>query len=176
MRPLTALLALTAFTFAADVPRPLPASHVFQAGGGASIDLASYKGKVLAVEFLNTTCPHCQRCSRALQKMMNEYGGRGFQAVGVAINEMANMLVPDYIKSQGLGFPVGWAPREQAHEFLQHPLMLIMYVPQLVFIDKKGVIRAHYPGGDKFYENEDVNMRNQIEALLKESTTAARKK
>ena len=177
MRLLTALLALAASTFAAEIPRPLPDKHVFQAGGGTSIDLAAYKGKVLAVEFLNTTCPHCQKCSRSLQKMMNEYNGRGFQAIGVAVNEMASMLVPDYVKSQGLGFPVGWAPRELSHEFLQHPLMLIMYVPQLLFLDKKSVIRAQYPGGDKFYENEEVNMRNQIESLLKESAApAARKK
>jgi hypothetical protein len=38
----------------------------------------------------------------------------------------------------------------------------------MVFIDRKGVIRAQYPGSDKFYENEEANMRKEIEALLKE--------
>lgn len=135
---------------------------------GGAIELAKYQGKVVALEFLNTTCPHCQKCSLALQKMQQEYGPKGFQALGVAINEMAHMLVPDYIRNNSLTYPVGYAQREKAHEFLQHPAMLIMYVPQLVFIDKKGIIRAQYPGGDKFYENEEANMRAQIESLLKE--------
>ncbi len=51
-------------------------------------------------------------------------------------------------------------------------MMLIMYVPQLVFLDRKGVIRAQYPGGDKFYQDEEKNMRTQIESLLKETGTA----
>lgn len=174
MRLLAASLALAVLAFAADIPRPLPRNATFPRAGGNTIDLAGYKGKVVAVEFLNTTCPHCKKCSRALQKMQQEYGGRGFQAIGVAVNEMANMLVPDYIKELGLSFPVGWGPREQVHEFLQHPLMLIMYVPQLVFLDRKGTIRAQYPGGDNFFNNEENNMRNQIESLLKEPVTAKR--
>lgn len=159
---------------AADIPRPAP-SMVFNTTNGAPIDLAKYKGKVVALEFLNTTCPHCQKCSQALQKMQQEYGSKGFQALGVAINDMSHMLVPDYVKNFGLTYPVGYAPREKAHEFLQHPTMLIMYVPQLVFLDKKGIIRAQYPGGDKFYADEEKNMRAQIEALLNEkvTTTAA---
>jgi hypothetical protein len=37
-------------------------------------------------------------------------------------------------------------------EFLQHPMMLIMYVPQLVFIDRKGVIQAQFQGGSDFFK------------------------
>jgi hypothetical protein len=45
-------------------------------------------------------------------------------------------------------------------------------MPQLVFIDRKGIVRAQYPGDDKFFkEAEETNMRNQIEALLKDSGT-----
>ncbi|MCC6585567.1 MAG: TlpA family protein disulfide reductase [Bryobacterales bacterium] len=167
-----ATLALALPIFAADIPRPAP-PITFPLVNGGSIDLAKYKGKVVALEFLNTTCPHCQKCSQALQKMQQEYGPKGFQALGVAINEMAHMLVPDYIRNYSLTYPVGFAQREKAHEFLQHPTMLIMYVPQLVFIDKKGIIRAQYPGGDKFYQDEERNMRSQIESLLKETGPSA---
>lgn len=171
MRNFLSMVTLAAVTslvaVAADIPRPAPAM-TFPLVNGGTIDLASYRGKVIALEFLNTTCPHCQKCSQVLQRMQQEYGPKGFQALGVAINEMAHMLVPDYIRNYGLTYPVGYAQREKAHEFLQHPTMLIMYVPQLVFIDKKGIIRAQYPGGDKFFQDEERNIRNQIEALLKE--------
>lgn len=163
------LCAITAASsFAADIPRQAPAM-TFALVNGGTIDLAKYKGKVIALEFLNTTCPHCQKCSQNLQKMQQEYGPKGFQALGVAINDMAHMVVPDYIRNYGLTYPVGYTHRDKAHEFLQHPTMLIMYVPQLVFIDKKGIIRSQYPGGDKFYQDEERNMRSQIEALLKEA-------
>ncbi|MEZ5356298.1 MAG: TlpA disulfide reductase family protein [Bryobacteraceae bacterium] len=156
---------------AADLPRPTPAM-VFKKPEGGVIDPKQFLGKVVALEFMITTCPHCQRCSQILQKMQNEYGDKGFQALGVATNDMAHMLVPDFKKNYGIHFPMGWAPRDDAHSFLQHPAMLIMYVPQLVFIDRKGVIRAQFAGNDDFFRDEERNVRNQITSLLNEKTAA----
>ena len=155
----------------ADLPRPAP-NMTFKMPGGGAIDLTQHRGKVVALEFLITTCPHCQKCSQILQKMQDEYGPKGFQALGVATNEMAHMLVPDYVKNFALRFPVGFAPREQAHEFLQHPLMLIMYVPQLVFIDRKGVIRSQFAGGSDFFKEEEKSIRAKIDEMLKETASA----
>lgn len=155
----------------ADIPRPAP-NMTFKMPQGGVIDLTQYRGKIVALEFLITTCPHCQKCSQILQKMQDEYGPKGFQAVGVATNEMAHMLVPDYVKNFNLRFPVGFAPREQAHEFLQHPMMLIMYVPQLVFIDRKGVIRSQHQGGSDFFKDEEKNIRATIEDMLKAAPAA----
>lgn len=159
---------------AADIPRPTP-DMKFKMPSGGVIDLNQYRGKVVALEFLITTCPHCQKCSQILQKVQDEYGPKGFQALGVATNEMAHMLVPDYVKNFNLRFPIGFAPREQAHEFLQHPLMLIMYVPQLVFIDRKGVIRSQHAGGSDFFREEEKNIRARVEELLKEPAAATSK-
>ncbi|MBK5290677.1 MAG: TlpA family protein disulfide reductase [Acidobacteriia bacterium] len=169
--PVCLLLSVSVSLQAADVPRPAPAAS-YKTPTGATINIADYKGKVVALEFLITTCPHCQRCSALLQKMYKEYGPRGFQPLGVATNDMAHMLVPDYVRQFGLSYPVGYAPREKAHEFLQLPLMLIMYVPQLVFIDRQGVIRAQYGGQDKFFTDEETNMRKQIEAMLSDAKPA----
>ena len=155
----------------ADLPRPAP-NITFKMPSGGVIDLTQHRGKVVALEFLITTCPHCQKCSQILQKMQDEYGSKGFQALGVATNEMAHMLVPDYVKNFALRFPVGFAPREQAHEFLQHPLMLIMYVPQLVFIDRKGVIKAQYAGGSDFFKEEEKSIRTQLDEMFKETASA----
>jgi peroxiredoxin len=157
---------------AADVPRPTP-NMVFRKPEGGVIDLKEFRGKVIALEFLNTTCPHCQRCSKILQQMQNEYNAKGFQALGVATNEMAQILVADYKKNLGVYFPIGYASSDESHSFLQHSPMLIMYVPQLVFIDRKGVIRAQFAGNDPFFKDEERNVRAQIEALLKEGVAPA---
>lgn len=152
---------------AAEVPRPAP-EFVIKFTSGQQILLSQYRGKVVALEFLSTTCPHCQTCSALLEKMYKEYGPRGFQPLAVAFNEMAGLLVPDYIKQSGLTFPVGFSERDPVLNYLQHPTILRLMVPQLIFIDRKGTIRAQHGGDTDFFTNEEKNMRAQIEALLKE--------
>jgi peroxiredoxin len=158
--------------FAADVPRPAPAT-LFRTHDGSVIDLSKYKGKIVALEFLLTTCPHCQNTAQALQRMSQEYGAKGFQPIGVATNQMAHMLTAEFKQKFGITFPVGFTEHDTAVNWLQHPVMLTMYMPQLVFIDRKGTIRAQYPGTDKFFEDQENNMRKQIEQLLREPAAGA---
>lgn len=172
---LLSVAALAAFSLiAADVPRPAPKT-VFQAANGVTIDTSKHAGKVIALEFLLTTCPHCQKTAQILQRMQDEYGSRGFQALGVATNTEVPTVVEDFRRQFGVKFPVGWGQRDVVHTYLQHSVMQTMYMPQLIFIDKKGMIRAYYPGGHNFYDDmrQVQNMRDQIEALLKESATTS---
>ncbi|MCW5978221.1 MAG: TlpA family protein disulfide reductase [Bryobacteraceae bacterium] len=159
--------ATAALLLAAQVPRPAP-EFVFSLPTGKTINLSSYKGKVVALEFLLTTCPHCKRCSSSMQRVYEELGGRGFQPLGVAINDGAQELIPGYARELRLTFPIGMTDRNKVIDFLQHPVMLTMMMPQLVIIDKKGTIRAQYSGTDPFFENEDQNLRNIVEPLLKQ--------
>jgi peroxiredoxin len=160
---------------AAEVPRPAPAVS-YPTTTGTNINLANYKGKVVCLQFLLTTCSHCQTTSGILQRMYQQYGPKGFQVLGVATNDNAASLVPNYIRSLGLSFPVGYTSREKAHEFLQLPLMMIMYVPQLVFIDRQGVIRAQYGGASEpFFLDRENNIRKQIESMLGIKSSSAKK-
>ena len=84
------------------------------------------------------------------------------------------MAIPnDFRQKYGLSFPVGVQTEDRVKEFLQHSTMLRFLLPQVVFIDRKGVIRAHFPGGDPFFEGQEANMRKQIEMYLLEGTPAA---
>lgn len=163
-------LGLGAFSLlGAEVPRPAPELAI-KLPNGQQLLLSQFRGKVVALEFLLTTCPHCQQASRLMNQLYKEYGPRGFQPLGVAFNDMAMMLVPEYVKDLQLTFPVGVGTRESVIDFLQHPRIMRMLVPQMVFIDRKGVIRAQYGGDDPFFQNEEKNMRAQIEALLREGS------
>ena len=162
-----ALAALAAFSVAAaDVPRPAPDFTVNMANG-KPIKLSDYKGKVLVVEILLTTCSHCQRASQGINKVQRELGAQGMQSIGVAVNEMAQMLVEDYTKQFNLDFPVGWSTREPVVQLLQHPVMMKMSFPNVLIIDRNGQIRHQFPGGDKFFENEEKNLRDLVLPLLK---------
>lgn len=151
----------------AQVPRPAPDLSFFLPSGKV-IELEKYKGRVIALEFLLTTCPHCQRTSQLMQKLYQEYEGRGFQPLGVAINDGAQKLVPAYVKEYRVTFPIGVGDRNMAVSFLQHPVMMQLMMPQLVFIDRAGRIRAQYPGTDPFFRNEEVNVRKVLDELLAE--------
>ncbi|MBV8812296.1 MAG: TlpA family protein disulfide reductase, partial [Acidobacteriaceae bacterium] len=60
--------------------------------------LSQYRGKVVALEFIFTTCPHCQAASRLMTKLQNEYGQRGLQVLDVAVNQNADLLVENFQK------------------------------------------------------------------------------
>lgn len=157
-------LSLRAFT--APVPRPAPDVEILLSSGEPLL-LSSLRGKVVALEFLLTDCIHCQRCSGILQQMYQEFGPKGFQPVGAAINDNARALVPTYMGNLGLKYPVGVTPRKAAYDFLGYGMDEPLHTPQLVFIDRKGLVRAQYSGDGDFFRNEEVNVRNQIEAMLK---------
>lgn len=171
----TAILTLAlagASLFAADIPRKAPEFVVQLPQGGQKL-LSDYRGKVVCVEFLYTTCPHCQHGSQVLSKFQNEFGAKGFQALGIAFNPMSKMLVPDFVKQFNVNFPVGFAERDQVVSFLQYPIDEALHVPQLVFIDRKGMVRKQSLPRNDSDTGTEANMRKLIEQLLAEPASAA---
>jgi thiol-disulfide isomerase/thioredoxin len=130
--------------------------------------LSEYRGKVVALEFIFTTCPHCQAASKVMTKFQEEFGARGFQAIDVAVNANADLLVENFARDYKVGFPVGWVPQEQMTAFMGFTDGRFV-VPQLALIDRKGVI--HYQTPAKEDDNWDKQMtdeaiRAHIEELL----------
>ena len=82
------LLALTSVLSAAD-PRPAPELVIKSATGQEQL-LSKFRGKVVAVEFLLTTCPHCQKASQNLQKLYKELGPQGFQPCSLFFSTSVN--------------------------------------------------------------------------------------
>src|SRR3954469_19614248 len=157
---------------AAEVPRKTP-EFAAQMPAGGQLLLTQYKGKVIVLEFAYTTWPHCQASARLLTQLYKEYGPRGFQPVAVAFNPDANMLVTDFVKQNGVTFPVGSSPREPVLNYLQLSPDERLSVPQLVIIDRKGMIRQQsLPSMDEKTATE-ANLRNMIETLLKEPAATA---
>lgn len=167
------LLSLTAG--AAQVPRRSP-EFAIALNGGKQILLSEYKGKAVALIFILTYCPHCQVTIQHLVKFQNEFGPRGFQVLSSAIEDMASLAVPDFIRRFQPNFPVGYNTRDPVLEYLQHPSMFKLLMPQLVLIDREFNIRAQYAGDDPFFgPDQEKNLRAKIEALLDEGKPAVKK-
>lgn len=167
---LACLSALTPLS-GAEVPRPSP-NYTVKLPSGQQIPLSSYRGKVVALLFVSTTCPHCQETCRLMSSLQKEYGPRGFETVAAAFNTMARMLVPEFVQKSGATFPVGYDEWESVAGFLQRPTILQTFVPIMVFIDRQGVIRGQYLGDDSFFGAQEKNIRSMIETLLKAPAAA----
>ena len=172
---LASALLLTTMASAAPVPRPAP-NFVVNLTPSGQITSDQFKGKVVILTFIFTTCPHCQHLTQYLTGLQKEYAPRGVQVLSAAFNDMAKMYVPDFIKQYKPSFPVGYTTRPEVVAFLGHSIMEQMYVPVTVFIDRKGVIRGEYLGDDAFYQNYEKNIRAQVEELLKAPAPATKTK
>lgn len=173
-------ISLAPLSVAQTLPRPAREFVVKPVTGG-EISLSSLKGKVVCLEFLFTTCPHCQHEAQLLSKLNTEYASKGVAILGVAIDTnllpgLVQETVSKFIQNYRVNFPVGYAPADSALGFLGVSTMERWAVPQVAIIDKKGMIRAQTPPqSDAKFQQEDY-LRSQIEMLLKESGSAAKPK
>jgi len=134
--------------------------------------LSSYRGKVILLAFVHTTCSHCQAYTGMLVKLHKDLGP-GFQPIEIAWNPQARMLVPGFMKEFGTDFPVGYSETyEVIMNFMGFSVMDRPVVPLAVVIDKKGMIRAQSgPQGDENLQNE-AKLRELLGSLLQESGPA----
>lgn len=169
---LCTFLALTAF--ALEVGKPSPALAI-QMKGGSSIQLSQYKGKVVALAFMLTTCPHCQNLTKYLNSIAKEYEAKGAQIVGCAFNDDAPQLVGQFVQQFGGNFPVGYCPRQEVMGYVSWSDLNAkpFYVPHMVFLDRRGIIRGDFAGESDFMSHSDVNIRKELDELLKGGTTTS---
>jgi peroxiredoxin len=160
--------------FGAQVPRKAP-EFVFQMTDGPQQLLSQYRGKTIVLAFMFTTCPHCQHTAQVLTKVQTEYAERGVQVLGACFDDGAATRTQQFNKQLGLNFPVGISNQGSVLEFVQHPPTEPYFVPILVFIDKTGMIRSQYVGDEKFLNNQEVNIRAEIDKMLKGPGRAAPK-
>jgi peroxiredoxin len=170
------LLALAVPAFAQPPAiRKAPEFTITDANGKESL-LSSYRGKVVVIGFIYTTCPHCQAFSVVLEKLYKEYGTRGFEPIDIAWNDNAKLLITNFAQQFGVTFPIAYSTYDPIMSFMQFSIMDRPVVPLVVVIDRKGMIRAQSPAGGDPNLQDEAKLRAIIEPLLKESAgTSAHK-
>ncbi len=172
----SALLASSlALQAAAPVPRPSKEFTIIMPSGKQTL-LSSYRGKVVMVAFMFTTCPHCQALSKVITKLQGELGPRGFQALGVAFNDEVNtpslaannQVTSSFISQFQVGFPMGHAPRESVLSYLGVSDIESWVVPQVAIIDRKGVVRAQSASRGTADLQTEAYLRKYLGDLLSE--------
>jgi peroxiredoxin len=161
----------------AFVPRKSPEFQISEPSGKTTL-LSSLKGKVVVMEFLFLQSDHCTRVAKMLNKLNTEMGARGFQALGVVFDppnvpDSHGTLVGPAVDFFKLTYPVGYSSKADVDNYLGRKPQEIMNIPQIIVIDRAGMIRAASggAGGDPQLEDEN-SLRSLIDSLLHERSGA----
>jgi peroxiredoxin len=135
---LSTLLCATAL-LAAEPPRRAPGFSLPNLKAEQH-DLADYRGKVVILEFMQTTCPHCAAFVDVLDKVTQKFGNK--VAILAVVNPPDNQqAVAAYITGHKISYPILFDCGQVAYSYLR---AVQFDLPQVYVIDATGMIQRHY--------------------------------
>ena len=143
MKTIVATLLCGAALFAAGPLRRAPGFCLMDTSGQWQ-DLADYRGKILLVEFMQTTCPHCAAFSTVLNGLKVKYGDK------LAILAIANPPVDSpqtmlqFVKGHNLTYPLLLDQGQAAYSYVR---TASIDLPTVYLIDANGMIRNSWVEG-----------------------------
>jgi AhpC/TSA family len=143
--------------------------------------LSSFKGKVVMIEFFFLRSERCLNLASTMNKLNAELSGRGFQPIAIAFaaphSDASGPLVGYVADNLKLTYPVGYTTKQDVDQYLSRGEEEFLRIPQVVIIDRAGMIRAQTGGRDGNLKLEDeAYLRTLLDSLLKEDTTGRNKR
>ena len=127
---------------------------------GKEVQLQSFKGKVVMVNFWATWCGPCKLEMPHLDKMDREFEDKGFEVISISTDDArAASKVKPLIKRGGYGFTV-LLDKDTAVVAQYNPAKTL---PYNALIDRDGKIHKVYQG---YNPGDEVEMRKDVEELL----------
>ncbi len=124
---------------------------------GRDVTLASYKGKVIVLDFWATWCGPCKVEIPHFIEFQDKYGPKGLQIVGISVDDTVDKLTP-YVKDMKMNYMV---LQGLGHDDVQDAYGPIMGIPVSVVINREGKVCATHTG----LTSKDV-FESEIKALL----------
>jgi peroxiredoxin len=104
------------------------------------LDLASYRGKVVLLDFWATWCAPCKTEIPHFIDMQNKYGPQGLQIVGISLDDSA-APVRKFYAEQKMNYPVAVGDDKLAEAYGG-----VLGLPIAFVINREGRIIAKYTG------------------------------
>jgi peroxiredoxin len=152
-----ALFLLPLLVWAGPVPRPAP-DFAMTTEDGSRVSLKQYRGKVVLLAFVLTTCPHCQKATGAFKQLETELGPKGLQVLEAAVEDGAKDHLAGFKTQFQQNFPVGWSDHANAEPVIEPTPNSLMLMPQVILIDRKGRIVVQFSGDDKIFKGDTVTL------------------
>jgi thiol-disulfide isomerase/thioredoxin len=160
----------------AETPRPAP-DLTIQRFRAAPLQISQFRGKIVALAFIHTTCSHCQELTRILKVIQKDYAARNVQVVAAAFEEGVGTNFPMYLKAFEPNFAAGMTTDADVKKFVKWNDRSdgVLMIPYMLFIDAQGTIRGDFNGRDGFFRESDKNIRTQLDKMLKPASAAKKK-
>ena len=130
-------------------------------------DLQDYRGKVVLIDIMSTSCPHCQLLSTTLEKVKEKYGDK-IQILSVVLPPDNQETIAKYRTVNRITVPIICDMGQMTISYLNaRPGMSKIDVPHLFIIDKAGMIRSDFSYSDGKYVFEGPGIYPEIDKLLK---------
>src|SRR5208283_4368371 len=101
-------------------------------------DLADYRGRIVLLEFMQTTCGHCAPFADVLERVQQKYGDQ--VAVLAVVNSRGDdqNTVARYISGHRITYPILFDAGQMAYSYLRS---MRFDTPHVFLIDAGGTIR-----------------------------------
>ncbi|HEV7921800.1 MAG TPA: TlpA disulfide reductase family protein [Thermoanaerobaculia bacterium] len=126
---------------------------------GSPFNLAARRPKVVLLNLWATWCGPCVFEIPELEKLHQQYAARGFEVVGVSLDEGDPQGVADFVKEHKMTYPVAIDPEGKMANILQTSI-----IPTSVLLDRNGkVVWKKYEA----LTGSDPELAKAVEAALK---------
>jgi peroxiredoxin len=111
---------------------------------GQQHDLQDYHGKVVLLDIIQTTCPHCQALADVLGKVESKYGEK-VAILSITIPPDNQKAVAQFVAAHSVAYPVLFDCGQVSASYLKAtPQNPKVNVPHLFLIDGQGTIRNDF--------------------------------
>lgn len=139
MRKLLTVFLCAAACVATAADRRAPGFSLVDSKG-VEHDLGDYRGKLVLLAFIQSTCPHCATFAEKLEQAQEKYGNR--------IAVLAIVTPPDdpgkvnaFMAGHKIAFPILFDSGQMSYSYV---LTQNLTFPKLFLIDAAGTIRAEH--------------------------------
>uniref|UniRef100_A0A832I339 Redoxin domain-containing protein n=1 Tax=Eiseniibacteriota bacterium TaxID=2212470 RepID=A0A832I339_UNCEI len=146
-----------------DLPRPAPPFSLRGLDGG-TVSLASFRGRVVLVDFWATWCAPCVRAMPELESLARELRAKGAEVLGISIDEGGAAKVRRFVEKRKVTYPIALddarAPAWEAYR--------VKAIPAAFLVDREGRIVRQWLG-----RTDPAEMRAAVEAALADTARRA---
>ena len=104
-------------------------------------DLADFRGKIVVLEFMKTTCPHCAAFADILDEALQKYAGK-VQVLAVVSGSEDNVnTVGQFAAGHKVRYPILFDSGQMAYSYVR---TTSLDLPHVYLIDANGNIRSDF--------------------------------
>jgi thiol-disulfide isomerase/thioredoxin len=130
---------------------------------GTNFKLQDKKGKVVLVNLWATWCGPCINEMPHLVEMQEKFKDKGFEIVGLDIDEESKEEIDAFAAKQKLNYQLGWSGNLIKNEFVK--VTRLDGIPQSILINRDGQLTGVFTGGSPSVIKK---MKETVEKIVSE--------